>query len=668
MYVALVELPPNYKMDVYTTTALDPDQVRRARLLALLPRWPSPRARLLCSPLPCACLQRAAAVRLPAPHCASHPLVARRCLLPTRPPRSHLSAPSLCAYSPRLVGTLQPLHRPGHASPAVWLRPKGGGAQHVGWQPLRWAVGLVDGLLTDVSQMGPLIATQAKARRERAFPMTVHTVARRISWRQSSATDKEDLAWLRKMLAGKEDAVDATLRARMGVSQLPPLLVSRELSAEPILSQYLQALRRSQLRRLAVACVHRPSAERCLQLAMALPPCLEEISLFKINGGALVPVLCKLFMRPGPAAAGGASGAAGSATAGKSAPAAPARPPSSFPPVPGATVAMPRLVEVAGPGGGAGPPVTSGTHQTGERLERLERLKQPSRNWDSLSNNGMPYNGLTRVTMRSCALTDTEGIAIASALEHNDTLKVLVLRDAEFGDKTAGALAAMLAQNSTLQTLKLPRSLIGDEGAASFGSALERNGALTTLSLNSTFVGEAGAIALARGLAVNAVLRTLNLRQNGRIGDKGVVALGAALAQNGRSALRELDLNGCGVGDDGARSLGDALAARRADGLGLTSLVLIKNCIGERGAHELASALRAHAAGADSLVKLQVHSQRPDLPESAKAALKEAWAHGKRTDNAAAKLELENPVVTPSVIKIVGRPPRHKFTPKFNHA
>lgn len=575
MYVALVELPPSYKIDVYTTVALDPDQVR------------------------------------------PHPARRRRGFLPPSPahPRSRPRAPR------RSSRREQPLHRPGHASPAAWLRPKAGGAQHVGWKPLRWAVGLVDGLLSDVRLMGPMIATQAKARRERAFPMTTHAVARQISIAKAGATSREDKEWIGRMLRGKEDLVDATLRARLGVAQLPSLLSSREQSGDPLFRQYLSALRKSQLRRLAVACTDWPPAERLAQLGEAMPPCLEELSLHQLNGSALVPTLCeRLRMRTDARRSVRAS--ARERAGGDGAGAAPARRRGSLP---------------------------------GQELADSD-------------NNGMPYNGLRRVTMRSCQLADADGVAIAAALGDNDTLRALVLRDAAFTDTTAAAFATALAANSTLQALKLPRSLIGDAGAAAIGGALQRNGALLTLSLNSTCIGEAGVVALARGLASNVALRVLNLRQNTRFGDKGAAAIGAALAQNPGSALRELDLSACGAGDDCARALGDALTARRAEGLGLTKLVLSKNCIGERGARALASALRAHAKGADSLLTLHVYSQHPELADGAKTALRDAWAHGRRAGDGGAELAVENHFVVPKVIKIAGRPRRRKFTPKFNHA
>jgi hypothetical protein len=223
LYVALVEMPPNFKLDLYTTTALDPDQ---------------------------------------------------------------------------------PLQKPGHASPAVWLqvnnRRRGGRApEHIGWEPLRWAVGYVDGLRADVRLMGPLIATAAKSRRERAFPMTTSAKAREISISSARTSVASDLAWIRKQVAGKEAVVDATVRAKLSVPLLAALLTSQEHSSEVVLPRSLAALHDSRLRRLAVACTHIPSAARCAMLADALPPYLEELSLHVVYGPAVVPTIARLLRSRG---------------------------------------------------------------------------------------------------------------------------------------------------------------------------------------------------------------------------------------------------------------------------------------------------------------------------------------------------------------------------------
>ena len=512
----------------------------------------------------------------------------------------------------------------------MWLKAKPSSGEQLTWQPLRLAVGLVDGLQADVRLLGPLIATAAKARRERGFPMTHHARARVLSVRHAGATSAEDLAWIRKLLHGREAEVDATLRARLGAPTLPSLLASRELSAEPLLKRYLSNLARARLRRLAVACVDRPTAERCAQLGAALPPVLEELSLHHVHGGALIPRLCALL-----------HGDHAEANSGR----------------------------------GPLPPILT----TGTSANALTARA------------GAGENGLTRLTMRSCALVDAHGVALAEALTRNATLRVLILRDTSFTDSAASALARALRTHSALETLKLPRSAIGDVGASAFGGALEVNASLATLSLNSTRVGDGGATALAHGLAANRTLRTLNLRKNA-IGDAGAVAIGDALARNARSALRELDLGSCHVGDVGARALARALGARREPGLGLTVLTLIKNQLGDSGAYALADGLRAHADSADTIRELAVFNQASPLSADARAALDAAWHHGARaaatlpapaskpagsTRNSRAvlsgaksapRLLLDNPVITPSVIKIVGRPPRRKLRPPhFNH-
>lgn len=73
-------------------------------------------------------------------------------------------------------------------------------------------------------------------------------------------------------------------------------------------------------------------------------------------------------------------------------------------------------------------------------------------------------------------------------------------------------------------------------------------------------MGDAGAKMLAALMASGVPLRELDLAGN-EVGDEGAVALGDALAGPGATPLARLDLSRCALGDPGAAALCGALAA-----------------------------------------------------------------------------------------------------------
>ena len=87
-------------------------------------------------------------------------------------------------------------------------------------------------------------------------------------------------------------------------------------------------------------------------------------------------------------------------------------------------------------------------------------------------------------------------------------------------------------------------------------------------------------------------LRTLSLAHNPQVGAAGAAALASSLlARAPLAALTALQLTGCSVGVDGARSMAAALAAGGGDAL--ESLALDQNGLGDEGVTALAAVLAA---------------------------------------------------------------------------
>jgi len=117
----------------------------------------------------------------------------------------------------------------------------------------------------------------------------------------------------------------------------------------------------------------------------------------------------------------------------------------------------------------------------------------------------------------------------------------------------------------------------------------ENDPSLTELNLSKDKIGDNGAKSLSDALRENTSLTTLSLGVN-NIGDDGAMSLSDALRKNTSLAILFLDKND--IGDDGAESLGDALRKNTS----LSMLFLNKNDIGDDGAKSLSDALRKNTS------------------------------------------------------------------------
>lgn len=112
----------------------------------------------------------------------------------------------------------------------------------------------------------------------------------------------------------------------------------------------------------------------------------------------------------------------------------------------------------------------------------------------------------------------------------------------------------------------------------------------SVVSMSAPLTGSDGRT-LAEKLIGNKSVRSL-LLYNGRLGDKGTMAIGAMLATRTGAVLQTLGIGNNGVGPRGAAALGKALRERHCT---LTTLYLEKNpAIGDVGAGVLAEALEGN--------------------------------------------------------------------------
>ena len=211
-------------------------------------------------------------------------------------------------------------------------------------------------------------------------------------------------------------------------------------------------------------------------------------------------------------------------------------------------------------------------------------------------------------------ISDAGAVALAQALHHNSTLKVLPWSNYSIRDTGAEALAQALHHNSTLECLDLSDNSISGAGALALAHAFHHNSTLTLLNLYNNSIGDAGAVALAEGLQHNSTLKLLVL-SNTSIGDAGAVALAKTLHHN--STLEWLDLSSNCISDDGTVALAQALHHHST----LKRLKLHYNNSSDAGAIALAQALRHNS------ILTHLHLSNNSISDAGAVALAQSLHH-----------------------------------------
>jgi hypothetical protein len=204
---------------------------------------------------------------------------------------------------------------------------------------------------------------------------------------------------------------------------------------------------------------------------------------------------------------------------------------------------------------------------------------------------------------------------VLQELARNTTVTNLAIRNSVLSRKDVQQLTAVLRQNRALQYLDLTSSALGSAGLAEIAPALyriisiktldlsinglddidsanvlrellRRNKTITSLYLAGNTFGRNAAAArrIFEGVYSNTALQQLYLRGCG-LGDQGIAVLANALAIR-KAAMLELDLRVNEITSVGVRSLVDNVEAVKT----LTKLYLTGNPIGSEGATVLADA------------------------------------------------------------------------------
>lgn len=146
--------------------------------------------------------------------------------------------------------------------------------------------------------------------------------------------------------------------------------------------------------------------------------------------------------------------------------------------------------------------------------------------------------------------------ALAVALKDNKVLRSLRLRHAGIGDG-AKDLAAVLP-TTQLEELEVWRSGVDASGCTAIALALDGSSTLRVLDLRYNKVGDEGATALANALKSATQQLTALRLQNANVGPAGAVALAEAL-RGPNMKLEVLDLGNNPIGAEGGKAMEAAL-------------------------------------------------------------------------------------------------------------
>jgi Ran GTPase-activating protein (RanGAP) involved in mRNA processing and transport len=187
---------------------------------------------------------------------------------------------------------------------------------------------------------------------------------------------------------------------------------------------------------------------------------------------------------------------------------------------------------------------------------------------------------------------DKRVIEIADEFEKDSSQTVLKIRDFKVGVRGAKRIGELLKTTVSLEELNLLfDNWIGDVAASLIAEGLEKNTSLKVLNLEGCGISDEGAKRIGQMLEMNGTLIHLNLEENYSIGDEGAIRIAEGLEMN--TSLKILDLEGCQIGSKGAKRIGEMLEMNGT----LIHLNLEGNrVIGDEGAIRIAEGLEKNTS------------------------------------------------------------------------
>jgi Leucine-rich repeat (LRR) protein len=161
--------------------------------------------------------------------------------------------------------------------------------------------------------------------------------------------------------------------------------------------------------------------------------------------------------------------------------------------------------------------------------------------------------------------TRTVGLhPVLQELVRNTTVTKLTIRNSELTREDVQQVKSMLRQNTSLQYLYLTSTALGSTGLAEITPVLYRNTSIETLDLSSNGLDNIeSANDLRELLRCNKNITSISLAKN-TFGRNAAATRSILEGLRSNTALQQLDLSYCGLGDQGISVLANALVTRNA--------------------------------------------------------------------------------------------------------
>jgi hypothetical protein len=200
---------------------------------------------------------------------------------------------------------------------------------------------------------------------------------------------------------------------------------------------------------------------------------------------------------------------------------------------------------------------------------------------------------LERVNTRTVGLHP-----VMRELGRNTTVTNLAIRHSELSREIAQQLKAVLRQNTALEYLGLTSSALGSAGLAEIAPELYHNTSIMSLDLSRNGLDDVESANVLRELIRRNKTITSLCIPNNIFGRNAAAARSILECVCSNTSQQQLDISGCGLGDQGISILANALDTRNAS---MLELNLTSNEITSVGVRELVD---DNAEAAKTLTKL----------------------------------------------------------------
>jgi len=164
-----------------------------------------------------------------------------------------------------------------------------------------------------------------------------------------------------------------------------------------------------------------------------------------------------------------------------------------------------------------------------------------------------PAGAIKVLDVQNCQFSKKAMFTIFQSLETNQSLEALYCGGNEFDRLALSVFGKGIRTNVTLKTFSMQACNVGLEGYIEFANGIRGNSALTELDLSRNSMGPLEIKKISDAVIFNRTLISINISYNAKITLDGVGAFMAPFLNNSNMILSKVYMDGCAIGDDGAK-------------------------------------------------------------------------------------------------------------------